>query len=737
MKTIAINYINHGLSVLPADKSKKRPIGAWKEFQSRIMTHEEAATRLWPGICIVTGAVSGNLLLIDFDQKGLLFDAFMDKVPEHVKNKFVIETSQNGGKHIIFRVEDGPIPLTKLANDANGKTLIETRGEGGLFLCYPTDGYTLDQGDLTDIKTLSVNDMEKLLDLAKSFDVKKSEPKVKTKKTFTPSSNFADDDNRPGSDFNRRGRDSTKSMLKKLGWTYVFSDATNEYWRRPGKEDGQSASLHLTSPFFRVFTSSVPELDANQTYTFFDLYTIYEHGGSYKNAANELASQGYGKDISKHIDLPEFIFTAPTQDEKEREKSREFPEHLLDVPGDVGRLADFINETSFVKQPVLALAASISFYATMSAQLVKDCYGTRPNMYLIGLAPSGSGKDRARKVIKEIFDRLAENPAVSSRQPARSLIEDTASYQAIVKQMSANNGVILWLWDEIGKVLPIINKDFGTSLAGIPTLLMRLYTSSDSTYIPNVYASKDNVASIKYPHLTIYGTSTAKNVLENITADNLVDGFMSRLLIFEGRAVERERVDLIRLPPVPDDIMESAIWWIKRRNSAITGVPEAKELMPSIEAEDQFWSLLEVPKHYQADKDIMEALWSRSIEQARKFSLIYAVSNNRFNPIIDQKAAQWGTELAAYLTNRKVDLAGLHVYSNPFERQQNDIIRFLKDSGGSATMREIGRKFRGISQKIRQEIIENLAEIEYVLIEKIERKEGGRSSFLVTLIKDN
>ena len=721
---------------MPADKKKKCPIGKWKEFQSRIMTLEEVNARSWPGVCIVTGAVSGNLILIDFDQKGLLFDPFMDKVPEHAKDRFVIETSQNGGKHIIFRVEDGPIPQTKLANDATGKTLIETRGEGGLFLCHPTDGYTLDQGDLTDIQTLSVNDMEKLLDLARSFDTPKEEKKAKAKKTFTPSSNFADNDNRPGSDFNKRGRDAIKSLLTKLGWTYVYSDATNEYWRRPGKEEGQSASLHLTSPFFRVFTSSVPELESNQTYTFFDLYTIYEHGGSYRDAANELAAQGYGKDMHKHIELPAFIFTALTAEEKEQKKQQEFPEHLLNVPGDVGRLADYINETSFIKQPVLALAASISFYSTMSAQLVKDCYGTRSNMYLIGLAPSGSGKDRARKVIKEIFDRLAENPEVSSQQPARALIEDTASYQAIVKQMSANNGVILWLWDEIGKVLPIINKDFGTSLAGIPTLLMRLYTSSDSTYIPNVYASKDNVESIKYPHLTIYGTSTARNVLENITADNLIDGFMSRLLIFEGRSVERERFDFVRLPPVPDDIMESAIWWIKRRNSAITGVPEAKEISTTIEAEDQFWSLLEAPKHYQADKDIMEALWSRSIEQARKFALVYAVSKNRFNPIIDQESARWGTELAAYLTNRKVNLADLHVSSNPFERMQNDIIRFLKESGGSATMRDIGQKFRKLSMKNRQEIVENLAEIEYVQIEEIKKKEQGRPSFLITLIKD-
>ena len=31
------------------------------------------------------------------------------------------------------------------------KRYIETRGEGGLFLCSPTDGYDLVQGDLTDV----------------------------------------------------------------------------------------------------------------------------------------------------------------------------------------------------------------------------------------------------------------------------------------------------------------------------------------------------------------------------------------------------------------------------------------------------------------------------------------------------------------------------------------------------------------------------------------------------------
>lgn len=74
----AILYQRAGLAVLPARLAEKRPaLAGWKDYQKRLPT--EAQIQAWfanahEALCIVTGAVSGNLELIDFDNGGELFD---------------------------------------------------------------------------------------------------------------------------------------------------------------------------------------------------------------------------------------------------------------------------------------------------------------------------------------------------------------------------------------------------------------------------------------------------------------------------------------------------------------------------------------------------------------------------------------------------------------------------------------------------------------------------------------
>ena len=76
----AKKYLSAGLSVLPAKRIDKRPaVVTWKPYQSR--RAKTAEIDAWFGhpqdaVCIITGAVSGNLEMIDFDHGAELFDAW-------------------------------------------------------------------------------------------------------------------------------------------------------------------------------------------------------------------------------------------------------------------------------------------------------------------------------------------------------------------------------------------------------------------------------------------------------------------------------------------------------------------------------------------------------------------------------------------------------------------------------------------------------------------------------------
>jgi hypothetical protein len=69
----ALEYTQMGLSVVPVEHGTKRPLGEWKEYQSRIATIKELDSWFLDkdmGLGIVCGKVSGNLVCLDFDSPG-------------------------------------------------------------------------------------------------------------------------------------------------------------------------------------------------------------------------------------------------------------------------------------------------------------------------------------------------------------------------------------------------------------------------------------------------------------------------------------------------------------------------------------------------------------------------------------------------------------------------------------------------------------------------------------------
>ncbi|MFN7428995.1 MAG: hypothetical protein ACK5TP_00215, partial [bacterium] len=112
-------------------------------------------------------------------------------------------------------------------------TLIETRGEGGMFLCAPSLGYEAITGSLENPPMVSTEEREVLLGCAWRMD--HAEPVV----AGAPA-RLAGPHLRPGDDYNARG--DAREILRRHGWELV-KGGENEHWRRPGKASGTSATL--------------------------------------------------------------------------------------------------------------------------------------------------------------------------------------------------------------------------------------------------------------------------------------------------------------------------------------------------------------------------------------------------------------------------------------------------------------------------------------------------------------
>ena len=298
---------------MPARLPEKRPaIGSWKDYQGRLPTAAEVGA--WfaneqQGCCLICGVVSGNLELIDFDCAGEAFAPWSALVATEVPGlleRLVIEQSPSGGWHVVYRCTepvsgnlklaqrredlDGPAPVERFGKTCHPRrgrdgrwhlilTQIETRGEGGLFLCASTPRYQLVQGAFTSVPLLSAAEREVLLRCAWSLTAVLPE-------AIDPQPAGASD--RPGDDFNRSG--DLPALLAHHGWTLIH-DGANQHWCRPGKTGSTSATCKAGVLY--VFSSNADPFEANRAYSPFAAYALLEHDGDFPAAA-ALRSLGFG-----------------------------------------------------------------------------------------------------------------------------------------------------------------------------------------------------------------------------------------------------------------------------------------------------------------------------------------------------------------------------------------------------------------------------------------------------------
>jgi hypothetical protein len=252
--------------------------------------------------------------MLDFDLGGEAFEPWCALVRETAPDlleRLVVETTPSGGRHVAYRCEGAVSGNLKLAQrkeitpngdpvsihnktfqprrEADGTwsiqlTLIETRGNGGIFLCAPSEGYHLTQGDFTNLPVLTAEEREILLEAAWSLN-----ECVPPAVAVPTDPNPPGQGERPGDAFNRRG--DIVALLRQHGWT-LARDGENQYWRRPGKAQGWSATLK--GRVFYVFSSNATPFESDHAYGPFAVYTLFEHNGDYAKAAATLRTQGYG-----------------------------------------------------------------------------------------------------------------------------------------------------------------------------------------------------------------------------------------------------------------------------------------------------------------------------------------------------------------------------------------------------------------------------------------------------------
>ena len=725
----ATAYLRAGLCVLPAILAEKRPaLAGWKQYQRRLPTERQVSS--WfaadTPLCVLAGAVSANLEMIDFDHEGELFDRWRELVATEspaLVERLIIERSQSGGRHAIYRCAEPVSGNRKLAQRTieapsaepviiSGKrhvprqvgdrfevtlTLIETRGEGGLFLCAPTPGYALEQGAFDRIPVLSEAERAILIEAACALN--EAVPPAQRHRGGSAVVG------RPGDDFNERG--DVRDVLRRQGWELVRGGA-NEYWRRPGKEQGWSATLR--DGVLYVFSSNAAPFEPDRAYAPFTVLTMLEHGGDFAAAAAALRAQGYGEEDNSDVDLSRIVCNGAAHPAAASPPAYPDPGPLpLDmfrVPGFISEVMDHCLATAPYPNVPLAFCGALALQAVLAGRKVRDQADNRSNLYILALAYSSVGKDWPRKVNTFILHRVGL---------VESLGEKFASGEGIQDSLF-RTPAMLFQTDEIDGLLQSINKAHDARHENILGTLLTMYSAANSIFPMRRKAGKESPGVIDQPCLVVYGTAIPTHYYEALSERMLTNGFFARMLIVESGARSAGQEPGLIAPPAR--IMEAAQWWAEF--SPGTGNLDQFHPQPRIvEADDDARALLtDARQASEAEYAAAEArgdpvgttVWGRVPEQIRKLALLYAVSVNHESPRIDVAAVRWATEFIQHQTRRMLFMAHNHVAENPFHAECLKLLRKLREAPDGQLPHSVLLKRMKIDAKSFSALIETLCQ---------------------------
>jgi hypothetical protein len=318
------------LQFIPVNSKKIPTVKEWQTTQKKYDLSKSV------GVGIVCGRLSGGLEAIDVDLKyyltGKLFENYkrlINEVDKTLLAKLVVQKTKSGGYHLIYRCSSisGNVKLAnrptteqekretyeqtykaelinnpddnkaklladKAAKSDKVRVLLETRGEGGYIMCFPSDGYELIHRDYYGVTEISPDERETLHNIARQFNQVFEEVSV-PKKTNLPKIKGLS----PFDDYNRRG--DVVGLLTTNGWKIVGQKGNKTVFLRPGQTSSSSSgNFDHDKNWFSVFTTST-EFEPCHAYLPYAVYAVLECNKDFSEASKKLYDLGFGDRAEK------------------------------------------------------------------------------------------------------------------------------------------------------------------------------------------------------------------------------------------------------------------------------------------------------------------------------------------------------------------------------------------------------------------------------------------------------
>jgi hypothetical protein len=393
--------------------------------------------------------------------------------------------------------------------------------------------------------------------------------------------------------------------------------------------------------------------------------------------------------------------------------------------------------TAIRPQPWLAVGAALTALGTLMGRKVRTASNLRSNLYVLGIAESGGGKDHARKAIKEILFQAG----LADHLGGERIASGAGLITALTRQPSS-----LFQIDEFGKFTANVadKRRAPKHLSEIWDLFTELATSAGTTFFGAEYADQKERPrqDIVEPCASIHGVSAPGPFWEALKSGSLQDGSLARFLVFRS---DDDIPDRNRRPgtlsDVPKDLLDAVLAVAvvgtdqPRGNLVGTGAPGVKPAPLTVSMDAEATAIFDAlddemtRRQRAAIGSDQSAALARVWENAAKVALIKAVSANPVAPVVRGVDAAWAREVVDHCVATLLIQAERHLADNEHEANHKKVLRLLDSAGAAGLSRsEFYRKTHFLGDR-RDAVVAALTAAEDIEVSVIPTKTRPRSVY--------
>jgi hypothetical protein len=413
------------------------------------------------------------------------------------------------------------------------------------------------------------------------------------------------------------------------------------------------------------------------------------------------------------------------------------PPELLQVDGALRMFLDYATASAVSPQPFLSLGAAICLVGTIAGRRYRTPTDLRSNIYAIGIADSGGGKDHARRCVKRAIYAAGLDRYLGG--------EDLASSAGLLTSLQRHPARLFQV-DEFGQFLKqVLAPRAPAHKASIWSELTKLYTSAAEPYIGTEYADQKTRprVTIEQPCACIWGVTVPGPFWQALEGGALADGSMARFLIFLTDEDYPDRNET----PAPMDPPPDLVAALQAIARGVPGHSHGGNIADAMESSAPIHAYT-VPLSPDAERamqavrhkalDLLRAhrgtyataLFGRYAEHVAKLAMIAAVSRDPAQPVTQASDVAWAAALVEHCIDTLRQDAERFVADTPAHARLKKVLEIIRKAGRISRSAFV-RKTQFLSKVEREDAIATLLDSRQITIEAATSASGPDTCWIV------